>query len=551
MGMRHGGTILAEQLKRHGVERVFSIPGESFLAALDGLYGAGIGNTVARHEGGAAMMAEAWGKLTGRPGVVFVTRGPGATNAASGIHVARQDSTPMVVFVGQVPRRNRDREAFQEVDFRAFFGPLAKWVAEIDDTARLPEYIARAFHAAQAGRPGPVVLSLPEDMLSARAEVPDRAPAALPLPGVTDAQIAALTDRLAAAARPLTIAGGPGWSQRAAEDLARFAECWDVPVAAAFRRQDYMDNRHPCYAGDVSVGLNPALGQRVRAADCLLVLGARLSDPVTDGYRLIDPAAPAPVLLQVHPDPDMIGRVYPAAVAIAAPAPAVLARLAETAPPGSGWPGWRAAARADYEAWQRPAALPGAVHLGRVVEWLSEHLPEDAIVTNGAGNYAAFVHRHFRYKRFGTQLAPTSGSMGYGLPAAIAAGLRHPGRVVICFAGDGCFQMTGNELATARQAGAAPIVIVANNRMYGTIRMHQARSYPGRISGTELVNPDFAALARAHGGFGVRVTDEADFPGAFAQARAAGTLAVIELVLDPEAIATGATLAAIEAQAAG
>jgi acetolactate synthase-1/2/3 large subunit len=396
-----------------------------------------------------------------------------------------------------------------------------------------------------------VVLSLPEDMLSARAEVPDRAPAALPLPGVTDAQIAALTDRLAAAARPLTIAGGPGWSQRAAEDLARFAECWDVPVAAAFRRQDYMDNRHPCYAGDVSVGLNPALGQRVRAADCLLVLGARLSDPVTDGYRLIDPAAPAPVLLQVHPDPDMIGRVYPAAVAIAAPAPAVLARLAETAPPGSGWPGWRAAARADYEAWQRPAALPGAVHLGRVVEWLSEHLPEDAIVTNGAGNYAAFVHRHFRYKRFGTQLAPTSGSMGYGLPAAIAAGLRHPGRVVICFAGDGCFQMTGNELATARQAGAAPIVIVANNRMYGTIRMHQARNYPGRISGTELVNPDFAALARAHGGFGVRVTDEADFPGAFAQARAAGTLAVIELVLDPEAIATGATLAAIEAQAAG
>lgn len=550
---RHGGQILADQLKLHGVKQVFSIPGESFLAALDGLYDAGITNTVARHEGGAAMMAEAWGKLTGRPGVVFVTRGPGATNAASGIHVARQDSTPMVMFVGQVPRRNRDREAFQEVDFRAFFGPLAKWVAEVDDTARLPEYIARAFHVAQSGRAGPVVLSLPEDMLSARADVPDRAPAPLPLAGVSGDTMAALTARLARAERPLVIAGGPGWSQGAADALARFAERWQVPVVAAFRRQDYMDNRHPCYVGDLSVGLNPALAALVRGADCVLVLGARLGDPVTDGYRLIDPATPGPAILHIHPDPDIPNRVYRADMSITAPAPAVLDLLAETPPPAGPppWAGWQEAARAEFEAWQRPTDLPGAVHLGRIVRWLSDNLPDDAIVTNGAGNYAAFVHRHFRYKRFGTQLAPTSGSMGYGLPAAIAACLRHPDRRVICMAGDGCFQMTGNELATARQAGAAPIVIVANNGLYGTIRMHQARSYPGRVSGTELMNPDFAALARAHGGFGVRVTEEAAFPAAFAEAGAAGRLAVIELVLDPDAIATAATLSGIEAQAPG
>jgi len=548
MADRHGGAILADQLKRHGVERVFSVPGESFLAALDGLLDARIPNTVARHEGAAAMMAEAWGKLTGQPGVVFVTRGPGATNAAAGIHVARQDSTPLVMVVGQVPRRNRDREAFQEVDFRAMFGPLAKWVAEVDDTARLPEYIARAFHVARAGRPGPVVLSLPEDMLSARADVADRAPAALPLPGVTDAQVAALAERLAAAERPLVIAGGPGWSQAAADDLARLARGWRLPVAVSFRRQDYMDNRHPAYAGDLAVGMNPALARLVQAADCLLALGARLSDPATDGFRLIGPDQ---TLLHVHPDPDVLNRVLRADLAIAAPAPAMLARLAETPAPGPGWPDWQAQARAAYEAWQQPAELPGAVHLGRVVRWLSDSLPDDAIVTNGAGNYAAFVHRHFRFKRFGTQLAPTSGSMGYGLPAAVAACLRHPGRIVVCFAGDGCFQMTGNELATARQEGAAPIVIVANNGMYGTIRMHQARAYPGRVSGTSLVNPDFAALARAHGGFGIRIEDEADFPDAFARARAAGTLAVIELVLDPEAISTGATLTAIEGRAAG
>ena len=546
--MRHGGRILADALALHGVERVFSVPGESFLAALDGLYDVGIPNTVCRQEGGAAMMAEAWAKTTGRPGVCFVTRGPGATNASAGIHVAKQDSTPMILFVGQIARSDRDREAFQEVDYRQMFGGLAKWVAEIDQTERIPEYVARAFDLARAGRPGPVVLALPEDMLSAKADVPDLAPAPRPVPGVSEAQVVAIREALAAAERPLVVPGGSLWSQDDADALTRLAEGWGLPVAVPFRRQDYMDNRHPNYAGDLGVGMNLRLGEALREADCILSLGARLGDSLTAGYELMNPREQGRRIIHVYPDPDEIGHLWRADPGIAACPKAALAALAETPAPRR-WDDWTARLRAHYETWQTPKPTPGAVRMEEVVCWLSANLPEDAIVTNGAGNYAAFLHRYFRFKRARTQIAPTSGSMGYGLPAAIAAKIAHPGRTVVCMAGDGCLQMTVNELSTAAQEGAAVIVIVANNGRYGTIRMHQEKHYPGRVSGTDLFNPDFPALVRAYGGHGELVTDGAEFAAAFTRARDSGKLALIELRLDPEALTTGATLSETRAAA--
>lgn len=544
---RHGGHILAQQLVVEGVRRVFSVPGESFLAALDGLYDAGIENIVCRHEGGAAMMAEAHGKLTGAPGVMFVTRGPGATNASAGLHVAMQDSTPLVCFVGQIARGHRDREAFQEVDYRAFFGPLVKWVAEVDQTDRLPEYISRAFDVAMSGRPGPVVLALPEDMLSAVADVENRPARSNVPPTVSDPEVTAVLDALAQAQRPLVVAGGALWSQQAAEDLAGFAEAFDLPVAVSFRRQDYMDNRLPNYVGDLGVGMNPALGRRVQQADLVLALGTRLGDPVTGGYELLDPADPGTRIVHVHADANELGRVYRPAPGICAPAPAMLARLAQVQSAPVTWGDWTAAARADYEAWQKPQETPGAVKMENIVSWLSQHLPEDAIICNGAGNYAAWLHRYFRFRGFKGQLAPTSGSMGYGFPASVAASLEHPGRAVICMAGDGCIQMTVNEMSTAVQHGATPVVIVANNGRYGTIRMHQERTYPGRISGTMLANPDYAALARAYGGHGEVVESGADFPAAFARAVASGTVAVIELRLDEDALSPGLTLSGLRA----
>lgn len=546
--MRHGGQILVDQLRLNGIERVFSVPGESFLAVLDGLCDSGIANIVCRHEGGAAMMAEATGKLTGRPGVAFVTRGPGATNAAAGVHVARQDSTPMILFVGQIARRHRDREAFQEVDLRAAFTPLAKWAADIDDVARIPEYLARAVRTACSGRPGPVVLALPEDVLAAQAEVADRPPVPPPSAAVAAAEVTAIAALLARAERPLVVVGGPHWSAAAADALARFAAAWELPVAVSFRRQDRIDNDHPCYVGDLGVAMNPRLGRRLAEADVVLALGTRLGDTATAGYALLDPARQRPRIIHVHTDPDEPGRVWPADPAVIAPAAAVAAALAALVPPNARpWAGRTRVARAEFEAWQRPLPTPGAVGLERVVAWLSANLPPDAILTNGAGNYAVFLQRYFRWHRHGTQLAPVSGSMGYGLPAAIAACLAHPGRTVVCLAGDGCFQMTLNELSTAVQHGAAPVVIVASNGRYGAIRMHQERSYPGRVSGTDLVSPDFAALARAYGGHGERVERDADFPAAFARAAAAGVPAVIELVLDPAMLSAGATLAEVRA----
>ena len=546
--MRHGGQVLVDQLTLHGVNRVFSVPGESFLAVLDGLYDSGIQNVVCRHEGGAAMMAEATGKLTGRPGIAFVTRGPGATNASSGVHVARQDSTPMILFVGQIARGHRDREAFQEVDFRAFFAPLAKWTAEIDDASRIPEYVMRAFHVAQSGRPGPVVLSLPEDMLLDRVDVPDLPPTAPARAAVADDDLATIADRLGRAERPLVIAGGPGWGARAAADLQRFAEAARLPVAVPFRRLGHLDNASDSYAGDLGVGMNPRLAARLRQADLLLVLGARLADIATGGYALLDPRAPGKTVLHVHPDPDLPGQVYRADLAVAADAAGVLARLAGLNLSG-GWGDWTEGARADYLAWQQPQATPGAVRMEQVVCWLRDHLPDDAIVTNGAGNYAGFVTRYLRVRRHDGLIAPTSGSMGYGFPAAIAASLAHPGRPVVCFAGDGCFQMTLNEMSTAVQFGASVIVIVANNGQYGTIRAHQERTFPARVSGTALANPDYAALARAYGAHGETVARTEDFPAAFARARAAGGAAVIELRLDPEALSASQTLT--QARAAG
>jgi acetolactate synthase-1/2/3 large subunit len=549
IGMRHGGQILVDQLALHGVKRVFSVPGESFLAALDGLYDSGIRNVVCRHEGGAAMMAEATGKLTGRPGIAFVTRGPGATNASAGVHVARQDSTPMILFVGQIARGHRDREAFQEVDFRAMFAPLAKWVAEIDDADRIPEYVNRAFRVALSGRPGPVVLSLPEDMLSSRSDAPPLAPFALSRAVAAEADLTAIAEAVSQAKRPLVVVGGSGWTQTAADDLARLAAVAGLPVAASFRRLAHLDNSAPSYVGDLAVGMNPKLAERVRQADLLLVLGARLGDIASGGYALIDPAAPGKTIVHVHPDPDLPGIPYRPDLAIAADAPGVIARLAAMNWPAPDRGDWAAAARADYEAWQKPKETPGAVKMEAVVTWLRETLPPEAILTNGAGNYAGFVSRYWRFRRSGTMIAPTSGSMGYGFPAAIAAKLEHPDDPVICFAGDGCFQMTLNEMSTAIQHGAAVITIVANNGQYGTIRAHQERTYPARVSGTQLANPDYAALARAYGGHGELVERTGDFAAAFARASASGLPAVIELRLDPEALSTGQTLS--EARLAG
>ena len=548
--MRHGGQILVDALKIQGVGRVFSVPGESFLAALDGLHGSGIDNVVCRQEGAAAMMAEAHGKLANRPGVLFVTRGPGAANAAAGIHVAMHDSTPMVVFVGQIARGHRDRSAFQEVDFRAFFAPLAKWVAEVDDTRRLPEYISRAFHMAMSGRPGPVVLALPEDMLSAEADVPDL-PAPAPAPAaVAPAQVAAVMQALEAARKPLVVAGGPLWTARASADLARFAEVQGLPVALAFRRQDYMNNRHRSYVGDLSVGMRPDLKAALAEADTLLILGSRFGDVASGGYA-VDPGAPGKTILHVHPDPDELGRVFRPDLAVAAPAPDMLAALAaENGPGRADWAEWRTRLRAGYEAWLKPVETPGAVKLENVVAELGRRLPEGSVIANGAGNYNMWLHRYHQFSQPKSYLGATSGSMGYGFPAAIAAALE-TGRPSVAWTGDGCFQMTLNELSTAVQHGAPVIAIVANNGRYGTIRMHQERSYPGRVSGTDLANPDFAALARSYGAHGETVETDAGFAPAFERALASGKPAVIDLVLDPEALTTSQTLSEVRGQAAG
>ena len=518
--MRHGGQVLIDQLKIQGVERVFCVPGESYLAALDGLYDSGIETVIGRQEGGVAMMAEAHGKLTGAPGIAFVTRGPGATNASAGVHVASQDSTPMILFIGQVASDQKDREAFQEIDYGQMFGSIAKWVAQIDRTDRIVEYVSRAFHIAQSGRPGPVVLALPEDMLSAFSEGGDAPKAhgvALAASGADAIKIAA---RLQAAERPLVIVGGGVWSAKAAADMARFATRFELPVGTAFRRQDYFDNRHPHYAGDVGIGINPALADKVKQADVILALGTRLGEITSGGYGLFDIPKPKQRLIHVYPDATELGRIYHADQSVAC-SPVDMARaLAELEPDDDPLRDstWRQGLYQAYCAWGAPQHSVGDVKMEQIIGHVNQVLPETAIVTNGAGNYAAWLHRYFDYKTYGSQLAPTSGSMGYGLPAAVAAKLAYRNRDVICFAGDGCFQMTMQEFGTAAQYGANIVVIISNNGIYGTIRMHQEQHYPGRVSGTVMHNPKFAALAQSYGGHGevVRKTDE--FPAAFERA---------------------------------
>ena len=549
---RTGGKLLVDQLRLHGVSLIFGVPGESYLPVIDALYD--MRETMpfiaCRQEGGAAMMAEAYGKLTGRPGICMVTRGPGATNGSAGVHVARQDSTPMIFFIGQAQRGVLDREAFQEVDFRQMFRPLAKWTAQIDDAARIPEYVSRAFHVSVSGRPGPVVLALPEDMLADETEAADpqsyKRIEAHPSP----ADMAEFARILAAAKRPLVILGGGAWDEKAVEQVQAFAEAAGLPVAASFRRQDYFDNEHGCYVGEVGIGINPKLAQRIRDADVLVVLGARLSEVPTSGYTLLDIPRPKQKLIHVHADPGELASVYQADLPIVAGARSFAAALAALKPiAGSAWSAWAKDARKAYEEWQVPLAIPGPLQLAEIMLWLRKTLPDDAVIVNGAGNFSTWVHRYFRYRRFGTQLAPVSGSMGYGVPAAIAAKLFHPARTVVSFAGDGCFLMTGQEFATAVQYRAPAIFLVVNNGMYGTIRMHQERHFPGRVYGSDLKNPDFAAYARAFGGFGAVVERTEEFAGAFEAAQSSGLPAILELRLDPEAITPRQTLSEIRAQA--
>jgi len=560
MSPRPAGHVLVEALIAQGVHTVFGVPGESYLAVLDGFHQhrEQIRFIACRQEGGAAFMAEAQGKLSGRPGICFVTRGPGATNASIGLHTAFQDSTPMILFIGQVASDQRDREAFQEVDYRQMFGPgtlgMAKWVGEVQDADRLPEYISRAFHTALQGRPGPVVLVLPEDMLTQLSAAPVLARAepaqAWPAPGA----LRDLRARLIAAQRPLVIAGGSGWDAEAARALQRFAENWNLPVGCGFRFQDTFDNRHANYAGDVGIGINPKLAQRVKDADLIIALGVRLGEMTTGGYTLITPPKAAQQLVHIHAGPEELGRVFAADLMLqSSMASAAKALEALAAPTSVPWADWTAAAQADYQAnHQAPAVAP--LDMAVVMKTVQRLAPADTVYTNGAGNYSGWLHRYVRY--FGlqhhgrTQLAPTSGAMGYGFPAAVGAALLHPERTVVNIAGDGDFLMTGQELATATGYGAGQgagrlISIVVDNGSYGTIRMHQEREYPGRVSGSDLFNPDFAAMARAFGWRAALVERTEDFEAAFAQALQPGAPMLIHLKLDADVSTSRSTLSAI------
>ncbi|MEO8344085.1 MAG: thiamine pyrophosphate-binding protein [Betaproteobacteria bacterium] len=551
MTLRTGGEILVAGLLAQGADLAFGVPGESYLAVLDAMYDVRerFRFIVCRQEGGAAYMAEAQGKLTGRPGLAFVTRGPGATNAAIGIHTAAQDSTPMILFVGQVGGDMVDREAFQEIDYRRMYGSVAKWAAQIDRAERIPEYLAHAYRVAMSGRPGPVVLALPENMLTARAECADvarvDAVVAAPDAGLVDAARALL----ATAKQPLVMVGGSRWDMDACASLRRYAESSDLAVACAFRHQHLFDNRNSNYCGDVGIGINPKLAARVRDADVLLVIGERLGEMTTSGYTLLSVPLPEQKLIHVHPGAEELGRVYQPALAIAATPGAFIDALASQSIPAS--PARAEAtkvARADYEAWQKPRAVPGDVDMWQVAQWLDAQLPEDAIITNGAGNYSTWMHRLYRYRSFRTQLAPYSGAMGYGVPAAVAAKAVHPERIVVSWNGDGCFLMNGQELATAVQYNLAVVFVVIDNCMYGTIRMHQEKNYPARVSGTQLRNPDFAALARAYGAQAATVSRTAEFAPAFTGALAAKGPSLIHVLIDPQALTMSATLDGLRAQ---
>lgn len=540
---RRAADHLVDLLVAQGTTHAFGVPGESYLPVLDAFHGRddAIRFVTCRQEGGAAMAADAFGKLTGRPGVCFVTRGPGATNASAGVHVAFQDSTPMIVFIGQVARDMRDREAFQEIDYRAMFGPMAKWVAEIDDAARLQEYVSRAYRTALSGRPGPVVLALPEDMLydmltpppaPRRAETPRYQPAG--------AAMEELRDRIAAARRPLVIAGGGGWTERGCAALARFAEIQGLPVAVSMRAQSLIDNRHPNYVGHFAVGRVPYLVEELAQTDLLIAVGPRLGEMTTGGYEYLTPPIPRQALVHVFPDPEEPGRAYEPALSLIADTETFCDAVAGWAPIAPR----RFAAQLDAlrslcTGYSDPDTLPREDAMARMVAHLDAVLPDHAIITNGAGNYAGWVHRFFRYRKPGSQLAPTSGSMGYGLPAAVAAAIAAPEREVVCFAGDGCFMMTCQEMATAAHHALNMTVIIVDNNRYGTIRAHQEGAFPGRVSGTGLTNPDFCAFARSFGAGAEEVTTPAGFEDALAAARGRGGVNLIEIRQDPNSLAPG------------
>jgi len=544
MTQRTAARILVDQLVAQGVDRATCVPGESYLQVLDALIDSDIDLLTCRAEGGAAMMAEAYGKLTGRPGICFVTRGPGATNASPGLHIAMQDSTPLILFVGQIERGMRDREAFQELDYRATFGALAKWVVEIDDAARIPEIVARAFRVAMQGRPGPVVIALPEDMLDDTAAVAD-APRVEPVDATpASADIDTLGALLAAATNPVAIVGGSRWTAQARDAMVAFAHAQGLPVAAQFRRAPLFPATDDHFIGDLGLAPNPKLIDRIKAADLIVLIGGRMSEIASQSYTLLGIPSPAQRLVHIHPDPMELGRVYQPALAINATPGAFLDAASRLAPRS----GDVTAARADYLAWSdTPPAVPGDFQYGEVMAWLRDRLPPDAVICNGAGNFASWIHRYYRFRDFGTQLAPTSGSMGYGLPAGVMAKRQKPGSIVLTLAGDGDFLMNGQEFATAVHHGIPLIVAVIDNGIYGTIRMHQERNFPGRISATKLTNPDFAALARAYGGHGETVTTTAEFAPAFERALASGKPAILHCLLDPQAITPTATLDGIRA----
>ena len=552
LATRTAAEVLVDQLIANGVRHVFCVPGESFLGVLDAFHDRDIAVTVCRQEGAAAMMAEALGKATGQPGVCFVTRGPGATNASAGIHIADQDSTPMIMFVGQVERHFRGREAFQELDYKAVFGSMTRLTLEIDDAARVPELVNRAFVAAGSGRPGPVVVSLPKDMLNERVIGAPALPPSRPVetsPG--GEEMAALETMIAAAKRPLFILGGTRWTPEACAAVTRFAERFAMPVATSYRRAPLFDALHPNYAGDVGLGPNPKLIARVKAADLVVLCGGRFGEIPSQGYTLLGIPAPGVALVHIYAEAAELGRVYQPALSIHA-TPVRFAAALEALHPrqAPAWRGEMEGAHADYLAWsQVPTPQPGPVNLGTVMAWLRDNVPTDTILCNGAGNYASWIHRFYRFRQFATHIAPTSASMGYGIPAAVAMARLNPGRLVLSVNGDGDFLMNGQDFATAVQYELPIVAIVADNGSYGTIRMHQERAYPGRVSATTLRNPDFAAYARAFGGFGVTVEATDDFPAAFAAARASGLPAIIHLKIDPDAILPGITLTAIREQA--
>jgi len=549
---RTGGQILVDQLILHGVQQLFCVPGESFLAVLDALYDASMAVSVCRQEGGAAMMAEAQGKLTGRPGICFVTRGPGATNAAAGVHIAHQDSTPLMLFVGQVARGALGREAFQELDYSAVFGSMAKWVIQINDPKRLPELVSRAFHVATSGRPGPVVIALPEDMLTETVSVADAQPYRVTETYPGSSQLTELQERLAKAQRPVVILGGSRWSERAVQQFTAFAEAFSLPVYCSFRRQMLFSAKHACYAGDLGLGANPRLLDRIRQSDLVLLVGGRLSEVPSQGYQLLGIPAPQQTLVHVHADADELGKLYRAVQPIHA-TPQAFAQAVSTLRPKAQvtWAAATAEAHQNYLCWSDPTVIrvPGPLQMGQVMQHLREALPEDTIFCNGAGNFATWVHRFWPFTHYASQLAPTSGSMGYGLPAGVGAKRLWPQREVVVFAGDGDFMMHGQEFATAVQYKLPIVVVLLDNAMYGTIRMHQERHYPGRISATQLNNPDFCGYAQVFGGHGERVTTTDEFAPALARARASGKPAILHCLLDPQAITPTSTLDGIRSAA--